>query len=228
MCFSIRLRFSETAEGTPGSETHPVYFTRLPTPSCSVSCSLIEGFIKIDIARAPAIPKKNENGDLGRELTKRDCTWQERRKLKGFLFRLATDRVNSKNFDLFRPVDEFNRGSNSQVSCPWFSTTLYAEGEKESTTGNYSKKSIFRFARQVREKYVTWGIDNKMLKWGFSSPLTWYSLSVWKRSNSKTQKNQKSPHNSNGEIILHIAVWKIPTPNIYRNGPEWINQLQVG
>lgn len=72
MCFSIRLRFSETAEGTPGSHTHPVYFTLLPTPSFSVSCSLIEGFTKIDIARAPAIPKKNENGDLGRELTKGD------------------------------------------------------------------------------------------------------------------------------------------------------------
>lgn len=74
MCFSIRLRFSETAEGTPGSDTHPIYFTLLPTPSCSVSCSLIEGIIKIDIARAPAIPKKNENGDLGCELTKGDRT----------------------------------------------------------------------------------------------------------------------------------------------------------
>lgn len=56
---------------------------------------------------------------------------------------LATERVNSNNFDLFRPVDEFNRGSDSQVSCPpAFSTTLYANGEKDSTTDNYSKKGI--------------------------------------------------------------------------------------
>lgn len=37
--------------------------------------------------------------------------------------------------------------------APGFSTTLYAEGEKESTTGNYSKKSpqdsILWFTRQV-------------------------------------------------------------------------------
>lgn len=187
MCFLIRLWFSETAEGTPGSETDPVYFTLLPTPSCAVSCSLIEGFIKIDIARAPAIHKKNENGDLGRELTKGDRTWQERRKLKGFLFSLATDRVNSKNFDLFRPVDEFNRGSDSQVSCPWFlNHPLCWRGD---TADNYSKKGIFRFTRQegFREKCVAWGIGNKMLKWGFSSPLTWYSLSMWKRNNSNNK-----------------------------------------
>lgn len=33
--------------------------------------------------------------------------------------------------------------------APGFSTTLYAEGEKESTTGNYSKKGILWFTRQV-------------------------------------------------------------------------------
>lgn len=106
--------------------------------------------IKTDIARAPASPKKNENGDLGRELTKGDCTWQESKKLKGFLFTLATERVNSNNFDLFRPVDEFNRGSDSHVSCPpGFSTTFYAKGEKDSTADKIPQKGILSFTGAV-------------------------------------------------------------------------------
>jgi len=40
-------------------------------------------------------------------------------------------------------VDEYNRGSDSQLSCPpGFSTTFYAKGEKDSTADNYSKKGI--------------------------------------------------------------------------------------